>query len=171
MNIFYLHHNPRICAKWHCDSHVVKMILELAQLLCTAIWMCGGTAHCKPTHKNHPSAVWVRTNKSNWLWTKELALELCKEYTARYDKKHALEEIIRALSVPELPEEPFFEPPQAMPDDYKVPKDSITAYRNYYILGKSHLHFHKYRHAWKRRSIPKFILNVLYVNLKDSRLQ
>jgi hypothetical protein len=36
MNIFYLHENTTECAKQHLDKHVVKMILEYAQLLSTA---------------------------------------------------------------------------------------------------------------------------------------
>ena len=58
MNIFYLHKNPAVAAKMHCDKHVVKMILETAQLLCTAHHETGtGTkAMNKPTHKNHPTA-------------------------------------------------------------------------------------------------------------------
>lgn len=36
MNIFTLHQDPFICAQQHCDKHVVKMILEYAQLLSTA---------------------------------------------------------------------------------------------------------------------------------------
>lgn len=156
MNIFFLHLNPRKCAKWHVDRHCVKMILEYAQLLCTAIWLAGGKAHCKPTHKNHPCAIWARKTRGNWLWLKELALALCHEYTFRYEKIHALEKIIEDLEVPDLPEGEMTTLPQAMPDCYKH-SDSMTAYRNYYILGKSHLHFWKSRHAWKNRKIPSFI--------------
>ena len=36
MNIFYLDRNPKVAAEMHCDKHVVKMILESAQMLCTA---------------------------------------------------------------------------------------------------------------------------------------
>jgi hypothetical protein len=36
MNIFYLDHDPALAAQYHCDKHVVKMILELGQLLSTA---------------------------------------------------------------------------------------------------------------------------------------
>ena len=36
MNIFYLDTNPALCAEYHCDKHVVKMIIEYAQLLSTA---------------------------------------------------------------------------------------------------------------------------------------
>jgi hypothetical protein len=145
------------------------MILETCQLLCTAIWVScednGVDADpippCKSTHKNHPSAIWARKNKSNWKWLRKLGLELCKEYTYRYDKNHKLEEAIKELQVPDLPEGDFSQPPQCMGDIYKVENnsvgDSILAYRNYYTLGKCHLHFWKDRHAWKRRNIPKFV--------------
>ena len=36
MNIFHLDKNPIKCALYHCDKHVVKMILETAQMLSTA---------------------------------------------------------------------------------------------------------------------------------------
>ena len=36
MNIFYLDHNVKSCAEQHVDKHVVKMIVEYAQLLSTA---------------------------------------------------------------------------------------------------------------------------------------
>ena len=35
-NIFYLDHDPRIAARYDCDKHVVKMILETVQMLSTA---------------------------------------------------------------------------------------------------------------------------------------
>jgi len=160
MNIFYLHYNPRICAKWHVDRHVVKMILETCQLLCTAIWLCGGTAHCKPTHQNHPSAIWTRANKENWIWLQKLGIALCEEYTYRYEKVHVLEKVIRELCVPDLPDGDFYEPTPAMPNEYKCTNNSLMSYRNYYILGKCHLHFWKKRHAWKNRNIPSFIQKV-----------
>ena len=42
MNIFYLHKDPDICAEYHCDKHVLKMIIEYAQLLSTAHRMLDG---------------------------------------------------------------------------------------------------------------------------------
>jgi len=36
VNIFYLDHDPVFAARAHCDRHVVKMILETAQLLSSA---------------------------------------------------------------------------------------------------------------------------------------
>lgn len=157
MNIFFLHLLPRICALYHVDRHVVKMILETCQLLCTAIWVTGGEAPLKKTHENHPSAKWARESRKNWKWLRQLGLALCTEYTYRYGKIHKLESTIRDLKCPDLPRIDFTCPPLAMPDEYKD-KNQITAYRNYYITGKKHLHLWKNRHAWKNRDIPPFIL-------------
>jgi hypothetical protein len=144
---------------WHLDKHVVKMILETCQLLCTAIWLSGKEAPLKKTHVNHPSAIWCRQNKENWIWLKHLGLALCKEYTYRYEKIHKLQDTIENLKVPNLPEGRFFEPTPAMHNCYKE-KDSLTSYRNYYLLGKCHLHFTKSgNHCWKKREIPPFIKN------------
>ena len=37
MNIFYLDSDIERVVQFHCDSHVVKMCLETAQILCTAL--------------------------------------------------------------------------------------------------------------------------------------
>ena len=39
MNLFYLDEDMDKCAEYHVDKHIVKMPLEAAQLLCTAIWV------------------------------------------------------------------------------------------------------------------------------------
>ena len=60
MNIFYLDEDPRICAEMHCDKHCVKMILETAQLLCTAHRVLDGDEYSdkvglyKTAFQNHP---------------------------------------------------------------------------------------------------------------------
>ena len=68
MNIFFLDYDVKKCAEDHCDKHVVKMILETAQLLC-------GVHHAteqetpnvpyKLSHKNHPCAIWSRQSLTN----------------------------------------------------------------------------------------------------------
>ena len=35
MNVFVLDTNPMRCAQYHCDKHVVKMLLEYTQLMWT----------------------------------------------------------------------------------------------------------------------------------------
>jgi hypothetical protein len=154
MNIFFLHIDPKTCAEMHVDKHVVKMILELAQLLCSAHHLSNSEYEppYKLTHKNHPSAIWTRSSKSNYRWLVSLAKELCKEYTYRYEKIHKTEKYIDDLAqnIPPLPDTDFTQPLQAMPDEYKE-KDSIDAYRNYYFYAKKHLH------TWKKREKPQWL--------------
>ena len=61
MNIFHLHKDPKICAEYHCDKHVVKMILETAQMLSTAINEHSmGIAQdrlYKPAYPKHPMTI------------------------------------------------------------------------------------------------------------------
>lgn len=53
MNIFYLSNDPNKAATYMYNKHVVKMILETAQLLCTAHHELGSNIEIpyKPTHK------------------------------------------------------------------------------------------------------------------------
>ena len=151
MNIFYLHSNPEICAVYHCDKHVVKMILETTQLLSTAHWESGGVGPYKSTHKNHPSAVWARESLDHYKWLCALGLALCQEYTARYNKTHKCEEHLLFLNVnaPEIPNNGWTEPPQCMPDIFKC-EDTIKAYQAYYIGDKAN--FAK----WKNGNVPEW---------------
>lgn len=140
MNIFYLSSNPAEAAQSHCDKHVVKMIVETAQLLSTAHWATGSKGPYRKTHINHPSAVWVRSSLANYRWLCQLGLELCYEYTRRYSRRHKSQDSLEWLSdnEPELPDAPFSDPPQCMPDDVKC-DDTVTAYRTYYRRYKAHM--------------------------------
>lgn len=137
MNIFYLSHCPRKAAEYQYNKHVVKMILETAQLLCTAHHELGTTIEIpyKATHKNHPSAIWVRQSAENYMWTYEHMLALGQEYTRRYGKEHLTISKCRDVlyTLPNgISDQEFVQPPQCMPDQYKVDNDSVTAYWNYY---------------------------------------
>ena len=145
MNIFYLHSDPKTCASMHCDKHVVKMILETAQMLSTAHHELDGENAIegiyKATHKNHPSNVWVRENYGNYHYAWSLLYYLLKEYSKRYGKIHATHRLLdplntRPKNISGMPVPT--EPPQCMPDEYKVEGDSIQAYRNYYMGEKAY---------------------------------
>lgn len=148
MNIFYLDHDVRKCAEMHNNKHVVKMILEYAQLLSTAHRIIDGvlsvgvgpsgrkknvyvladhrdTILYSATHVNHPSAVWVRQSDANYMWLAELLEECCKEYTYRYDKVHKVErdglmQTLKNEFPHNIPHSAFTEPTPAMPEDAKV---------------------------------------------------
>ena len=157
MNIFYLDRDPVVAAQMQCDKHVVKMILESAQMLCTAHRVLDGDSYAdligmyKMAHKNHPSTIWVRTCDENyeWLWNHMDAL--MKEYTYRYGKHHATERLIHTLwQYPyNIPVGDFTSPPQCMPD-YCKGDDTVSAYQTYYIEEKS------YFATWKNRETPEW---------------
>jgi hypothetical protein len=160
----------------HNDKHVVKMILEYAQLLSTAhrvldgvelsglsasgrkkkFWTLADSRDYtlyKATHIHHPSAVWVRQSKENYLWLANMLLALCEEYTYRYGKVHKTERdgLVNVLlkNIPNnISNRDFTQPTPAMPDEVKISGDSIKSYRNYYINNKTHLA------SWKKRSTP-----------------
>jgi|TARA_R110002111_G_scaffold262056_1_gene336826 hypothetical protein len=140
MNIFYLHSNPKVAASYFYDKHKVKMILESAQMLCTAHIALGNEdVPYKKSHLNHPSSVWVRANNENYRWLYDHMLALGKEYTKRYNKTHLTItkcKDILAVAPSSIPAGSFNEPPQCMPDEYKVENDSVSAYWNYYEQEK-----------------------------------
>ena len=158
MNRFILDQNPEKAAMSHNDKHVVKMILEEAQMLSTAhhLSFLGITEDFasriyKPTHKNHPCSVWVRQSEQNYLWALSLFAALCKEYSHRYGKIHKSFSLYPILSqmpkhMPSIGLTPF---PQAMPD-YCKRESSIEAYRVYYVMEKSGIA------EWTKRSEPEW---------------
>ena len=139
MNIFFLDYDPKKCAQYHNDKHVVKMILETAQLLCGVHWVTGNEAPYKLSHKNHPCSIWTRSSLENYLWLCELGLELCIEYEYRYGKKHKTYDVIMwcILNKPNISDVEFTSPPLAMPDHCKIDNNPIKSYRNYYMTEKS----------------------------------
>lgn len=155
MNIFFLHWNPRICAKWHGNKHVLKMIIECCQLLASAHWMTESKyePQYKLTHKNHPCAKWVRESLWNYKWVAILTKELCKEYTYRYGKVHKCEGVLVDLvkNLPPIKDVGMTCPALAMPDIYKRENEPEKSYRLYYKNDKQKLH------VWKKRDAPDWI--------------
>jgi hypothetical protein len=146
MNIFYLDKDPKLAAIYQYNKHVVKMILESAQMLCTA-HHCYGSAEqkanvpYKQAHLNHPSTIWARQSKSTYMWLYDHMMALGTEYYVRYGKTHlTITKCKEFLATPpkHIQGDEWSQPPQAMPDEYKH-KDSIIAYWQYYINGKSHI--------------------------------
>lgn len=165
MNLFLLSLSASECARWHCDKHVVKMILEIVQMLYTT-WHVNNPDDqrlfrapiCKSTgdpgyrraHVNHPMTKWMRTSRGNYRFAVRLAAALALEFRFRYEKHHSCTEHILWLSsnTPHFDKKEMTPVPQCMPDEYKVEGDSVEAYRNYYIGAKAR--FAK----WKKRPVP-----------------
>ena len=177
MNIFAIDDDPSRCAEYMVDKHVVKMILETAQLLSTAHrvldgvktdalsktgrkvsrWVLGDSRDdhlYSATHVNHPSAVWCRENINNYIWLYCHFLALLNEYTYRYGKHHKCEGMIDYLkgAPHNISHAPLTQVTPAMPDEYKVPYNSVESYRNYYKHSKTHLH------KWTKRNPPEWLV-------------
>lgn len=180
MNIFYLDASPKIAAQMQGDKHVVKMILETAQMLSTAHRILDGKAKIvinqksnrkqkiwildnyimnnslyKATHINHPSSVWIRQSNLHYKWALDHFNELCNEYTHRYGKTHLTEIKLSNHLLIQPMNIPiindFKSPPCCMPDEYKKTNCHITNYRDYYNSDK------KKMHKWTNREKPNWI--------------
>lgn len=177
MNIFYIDQSPIKCAQQMVDKHVVKMILETAQLLSTAHRVLDGVEYegqsrsgrkakrwqlddirehvlYQATHINHPSAVWCRASNNNYNWLFAHFMALLDEYKYRYGKNHACQKMVGPLSYAPLaiPVTHFTPVTPAMPDEYIVEHDSVASYQKYYRFGKTHLH------KWTKRNPPEWLL-------------
>ena len=176
MNLFYLHKEPEVSATLHCDKHVVKMIIEYAQMLSTAHRMLDDESYYglskngrkiqrwrleedredilyKASHINHPSTRWVRENAIQYQYAYDMFTALCDEYTYRYERIHMTDSKLRELlnNIPnniQLGE--WSEPPQCMPDDVKM-VSSIDGYHKYYNKYKKDFA------VWTARPIPEFM--------------
>ena len=187
MNIFYLDPNPKTCAEMHCDKHVVKMIIEYAQLMSTAHRVIDGTEYTdmtangrrikrwrlndgresllyKASHINHPSAIWCRENDQNYYWLYLMWNCLCEEYTYRYGKVHSCARLDPVLKYAptNIRDGQFFAPTPAMPVDLKVMAENPVPGRKYDSLKSYHKYYiqEKVRFAkWKNRNIPEWFAN------------
>ena len=162
MNIFFIDKCPVMSAIQLCDKHVVKMVLETAQMCSTAMHYWDQAKHMEHVYKsayvNHPMTVWVRDNVHNLAWAVIHGLSIGREYTYRYGKNHkstkVLEEINDVLTDMAWGDVHSFAlhttPPQCMPDQFKC-DDYVEAYRNYYRTDKAHIL------QWTGRPTPEWI--------------
>lgn len=166
MNIFYVDRNPFMAAQALHDKHVVKMVLETAQLLSTAHHVHGNphrlgrASLLKPTHVNHPSAVWCRDRWENYDWLVRHGLALAEEYEHRYGRVHVYNDLLITMATcyPVLDNLSFVAPPQCMPDKYKQ-ISTVEAYRAYYRGEKlTYTRGMKtYKNRWTNREKPAWL--------------
>lgn len=130
------------------------MILESAQLLCTALNQRGHTTPYRSTHTGHPCTLWVGDSYDNFQWLVHLGIALNDEYRWRFKKAkdHASIKVIREVEKYRFPSKgrtPFV---QAMPNQYKEPDDPVIAYRRFYCIEKSAFA------TWTKREIPDWFI-------------
>ena len=175
MNIFALSKDPVESAQEMLDKHVVKMPTETCQMLHTNALFKEYTDRygqeptlrqlkqyheetdsmlMKPAMLNHPSTIWARQTKANYMWLYNHAMALCKEYTFRYGKVHGTEKRVKDSFTFSYEEDDLTPVSIAMEDMYRLPKEKhcwdfvIRSYQHYYLRGKWDFAF------WSKRKEP-----------------
>ena len=171
MNRFLIDHHPDAIAKSLCDQHIVKMPLEEAQMLCTAIWhyipeVANSWGLYKPVHQKHPCTLWAMETRANFEFSFSLYVAMLKEYTHRYGKVHGAanpskhnpfvtpDNIIRCKDY--IPEGQLTPHPQCFSGHDHLKTDEnwpIVAYRAFYVVDKSR--FARYN---KGRNKPQWMI-------------
>ena len=161
MNMFFLDSDPIKAAQQYCDTHNSKIILEIAQCLCTALWVNGIEAPYKPTHKNHPVSKWTRNTRENWQWTLDHVKALLEEKIKRTNvghKSYSVIESIKDIPIP-FPSSGLEKFPVCIADDKKCRQDQrftesdpVLCYKLYYIYDKAEIA------KWKNSEIPNWFL-------------
>jgi hypothetical protein len=180
MNLFILDKDPKLAAQLQCDKHVVKMIVESAQMLSTVHRMLDGVETRRPSksgktnvkywelpddresvlykavHMNHPCTVWTRESSANYQWHYEHFVCLCDEYEYRYGKVHAtrtlLEKALAKMPMNLKPGKltPFKLAMQSNPE-CMFPEDPVKSYRLFYQTKQD-----RFKMAWTNREIPEW---------------
>ena len=179
MNLFILNQDPVIAAQEQCDKHVVKMIVESAQMLSTVHRMLDGIETRRPSksgktmakyyelpddredtlyracHFNHPCTIWTRESMHNYRWHYLHFIGLCDEYTYRYGKIHSTDTKLRKAleklpdNIPVKKMTPFRLAMGSNPECIK--EDAVESYRAFY-----HTKQHRFKMDWTKRPVPKW---------------
>lgn len=150
MNIFVVESDPVKAAMSLCNKHIVKMPLETAQLLCTAVHtLTGIQTPYKPCYKNHPCGIWTRQSEENFDWLVVHGLALCDAYKLEYNKEHKSRAVISwaASNKPNFTIKGLTQHPKCVPTEY-IQDDVVASYRNYYNGAKASFA------QWNKRSVP-----------------
>lgn len=172
MNRFIIEKTQEEIARSLCDQHIVKMPLEEAQMLCTAVRVhapdfAEEAGIYKTAYLNHPCTQWARETRINYRYAVRLFKAMNDEYMHRYPLRrdgtantgHASMRHFDALVeaekyIPDLYN--FMTPhPQCFSgwDECKTDENwPIRAYRAFYALDK--MSFAKYK---KGRDMPDWM--------------
>lgn len=179
MNIFYLDNDPKLAAQYHCDKHVVKMLVEYHQLLSTLyrmikgypVWKVVGKTQkmvsytCTDTVKeiqiykycfpNHPCAIWLRESYQNYQYLIELTRHLNDEYKFRYNKDNdhmsfaKVYPFVLDLQQQDFQQQDLTNVALAMPQHCQS-DNPVESYRTYY--NKEKFKFAR----WTKRDVPSW---------------
>ena len=163
MNMFILDSDPIKAAQLNADTHCSKIILEIAQMLCTTYNLQGIEAPYKTCHVNHPVTKWIRSSYDNFMWAVMHGAALYEEKLFRTGKGHKSADIItwafsysKDLKFPNTGLEPFAiainENALCRKDPSFDESDPVKCYQLYYKYDKKNIA------KWTKRDIPEFML-------------
>lgn len=178
MNIFALSNDPVEAAQLQCDRHIVKMVVESAQMLSTAHRMLDGELietltktgrkgrhyklpdyredlFYKAVHYHHPCTVWTMKSNNNYTWHWIHFAALCDEYTYRYGKVHKTDLVLRE-ELQNLPRNISVGPKTPLPLAMKsnpecMKEDVVESYRLFYQTKQ-----HRFKMKWSKRPVPEW---------------
>ena len=178
MNIFILDNDPIKAAQLQCDKHVVKMIVESAQMLSTAHRLLDGVLVegvsksgrkakqwrladplfdgllYKAVHMGHPCTVWTMESNTNYVWHYIHFVALCDEYTNRYGKIHATDKLLKdplckiPKNIPKLGRTPFRLAMGVAPECIDE-SNPVISYRKFYQTKQA-----RFKMTWTKREVP-----------------
>ena len=179
MNLFILDEDPDVAARQQCDKHVVKMVVESAQMLSTVHRVLDGIEIRRPSstgktmvkywrltgprednlysavHVGHPCTQWTMETTTNYGWHLVHFVALCDEYTYRYKKVHKTSELIPYLmelprNIKQGPMTPFRLAMSEYPECI-FPEDPVKSYRMFYQTKQK-----RFKMNWTNRPIPEW---------------
>lgn len=182
MNIFVLDENPKKSVELMCDKHVVKMLVETAQILSTVHRILDGEEVTvkkqaegstkarnyktwvldderedilyKSTHVHHPAVVWAMSSLLNYNWLLAHFEALIEENNHRFgEKDRKSAELLETLKTPPKNIKDLpFDRFYTIMDDQYI--ISADAVMNYRnYYNKGKKHIHK----WTNRPTPEWI--------------
>ncbi len=157
MNLFILDRMPVTAARYYCDKHVEKIILEAVEMMGYAYdpgeFILPRVKSFK-SHENQPMARWVRGSKQNFDWTYAHTEALCEEHFFRYDKPHSYMSHVKWIGsnmpVDNLSNFGQTDWPRCFgdwSDVIETTNDAVQDYRRYYMVAKRFA-------TWKKRQMP-----------------
>lgn len=157
MQVFLLDEDMQKNAESYVNKHIVKIPLELTQVLCTSLRENGYSCEnlYKSTHVKHPWCKFAQASSQNFLYLYNLGLILFKEYSFRYERKHISEEVLnRCFLLSGLKNDidltfNKFDFPLCFPEKYKK-NNVVESYRDYVINEKLQMG------VWKKRKKPEW---------------
>lgn len=97
MNFFVTDKDPVQAAQHLDDKRVIKIALEVTQVLSTVMAARGKPGFYKPTHARHPITLWALAEPHHAAWAWRYGMALCDVYSSFSNREHACRAVLLAM--------------------------------------------------------------------------